>query len=143
MEGTGLQKRGSSMISETSNVNSAQEWQAQGCALCAEEQYQAAIAAFDCALSLEPQNSQTWNYRGNAMSALQRQAEALACYEKATFLNPTYHQAWFNQGLLLVEMGAYGSALAAYDRAITLHPDPCYLHARADIWLKQKLTPFV
>jgi tetratricopeptide (TPR) repeat protein len=117
-------------------------WQAQGCALCAVEQYQAAIAAFDRALTLEPNNCQTWNYRGNALSALRRQAEALNCYDKATALQPTYHQAWFNQGLLLAEMGAYASALAAYDRAITLQPDPCYSHAKATIWLREKLIPF-
>jgi tetratricopeptide (TPR) repeat protein len=121
---------------------SSSDWQAQGCAFCEVEQYQAAIAAFDRALSLEPQNCQTWNYRGNALGALQRQAEALTCYDRAVALHPTYHQAWFNRGLLLAEMGAQGSALAAYDRAIALYPDPLYLHARDDIWLKQKLIPF-
>lgn len=85
------------MASEAPNLNCAKQWQSQGCAFCAEEQYQAAIAAFDCALS-----------------ALHRPAEALACYDKATCLNPRYHQAWFNRGLLLTEMGAYGSAVAAY-----------------------------
>jgi tetratricopeptide (TPR) repeat protein len=134
--------KGDRMTSEESNLNSAMQWQSQGCTLCAEEQYQAAIVAFDCALGLEPHNSQTWNYRGNAFSALQRPAEALACYDKATFLNPMYHQAWFNRGLLLAEMGAYGSAVAAYDQAIAIHSDPCYLHARADIWLKKKLVSF-
>lgn len=116
--------------------------QAQGCALCAAEQYQAAIAVFDIALSLAPNNCQTWNYRGNALSALQRQAEALTCYDKATTLNPSYHQAWFNRGLLLAEMGVYSSALAAYDRAIALYPDPCYIHAKDNIWLKKKLIPY-
>jgi tetratricopeptide (TPR) repeat protein len=129
------------MTSIEQNVECLVDLQAQGCALCAAEQYQAAIVAFDTALSLAPNNCQTWNYRGNALSALRRQAEALTCYEKATMLHPGYHQAWFNRGLLLVEMGAYGSALAAYDRAITLHPDPCYIHARNTIWLNEKLIP--
>lgn len=132
----------SSVTSVEQDIKSPSNWQAQGCALCATEQYHAAIAAFDRALSLEPNNCQTWNYRGNALSALQRQAEALTCYDKATALNPTYHQAWFNRGLLLAEMGAFGSALAAYERAIALHPDPRYIHARDHIWLKKKLIPF-
>ena len=126
-----------------SDSSSPSLWQAQGCALCAAEDYQGAVAAFDQALAGEPDNCQTWNYRGNALSAIDRQAEALDCYDKATALNLTYHQAWFNRGLLLAEMQSYGSALAAYDRAIDLHPDPCYLHARANIWVKQKLVPFV
>jgi tetratricopeptide (TPR) repeat protein len=124
-------------------LDTAESWQAQGCACCAAEQYKEAIAAFDRALALAPHNCRTWNYRGNALSGLRRQAEALTCYDKAVALNAVYHQAWFNRGLLLAEMGAYGSALASYDRAIDVHPDPCYLHARADIWLKQKLVPFV
>jgi hypothetical protein len=36
-------------------------------------------------------------------------------------------------------MKAYGNALEAYERAIAIHPDPLYLHAREDIWLKNKL----
>ncbi|MBD1871350.1 tetratricopeptide repeat protein [Oculatella sp. FACHB-28] len=130
-------------MNSVQDIYSPSDWQAQGCALCGAEQYQAAIAAFDRALSLEPKNCQTWNYRANALSALQRQAEALSCYDRAIALNPTYHQAWFNRGLLLAEMGAQGSALEAYDRAIALHPDPLYLHAWDDVWLKQKLIPFV
>jgi tetratricopeptide (TPR) repeat protein len=131
----------SSMTSVEENMKSVTDWQAQGCALCAAEQYQAAIAAFDRALSLDPNHCQTWNYRGNALSASQRQAEALTCYDRAIALNPNYHQAWFNRGLLMAEMGAYGSALSAYDRAIALYADPRYIHARDTIWLKQKLVP--
>jgi len=118
------------------------EWQAQGCVLCANGQYQEAIVAFNQALAVSPNDWRTWNYRGNALSALNRRAEALVCYDRAVALSPTYHQAWFNRGLLLVEMGAYGLAIDSYNRAVALTPDPCYLHASADIWLKQMLTAF-
>lgn len=70
---------------------------------------------------------------------MQRYAEALVAYEKAVAIRPDYHQAWFNRGLLLAEMMAYGNALESYERAIAIHPDPRYLHAQAEIWLKQKL----
>jgi len=120
---------------------SATDWQTKGFSLFKIGQYQDAIAAFDTALSLDPTNCQTWNFRGNALSALQQHAAALKCYDNATMINLNYHQAWFNRGLLLVEMGAYGSAIESYDRAISLYSDPCYLHARDAIYLKQKLVP--
>lgn len=130
-------------LSSAAPDNAVADLQAQGCVLCAAERYREAIARFDQAIALDRHNSRTWNYRGNALSALHRHAEALNCYDKAVSLDANYHPAWFNRGLLLVEMQAYGSAIAAFDQAIALYPDPCYLHARADISLKQKLVAFL
>jgi hypothetical protein len=39
----------------------------------------------------------------------------------------------------LAEIMAYGNAVESYERAIAIHPDPRYLHAKEEIWLKQKL----
>lgn len=114
-------------------------WQAQGCALCAAEQFAEAVVAFDRALTLNANNCKAWSNRGNALSGMKQYAAALASYDKAIALKADYHQAWFNRGLTLTEMMAYGNALDSYDQAIAIHADPCYLHARADIWLKQKL----
>lgn len=114
-------------------------WDGKGCAFCEAEQFEAAVAAFDRSIALNANYCKAWNNRGNALCAMKQYAAALASYDKAIALQPDYHQAWFNRGLLLTEMMAYGNALESYDRAITLNPDPRYLHARADIWLKQKL----
>ena len=117
-------------------------WQVLGCELCAAGQYSESLAAFDRALAINPRDGDTWSFRGNALSALQRPAEALNSYDKAVAINAEHHQAWFNRGLLLAEMQAYGLAQAAYDQAIALHPDPRYLHAKAEIWLKRKLVAY-
>lgn len=124
------------------NQNSPEFWDGQGCALCEQEQYVAAIAAFDRAIQLDASYSKAWNNRANALAGMKRYAEALVAYERSIAIQPGYHQAWFNRGLLLVEMMAYGNALASFDRAISIEPDPRYLHAQADIWLKKKLVAF-
>lgn len=125
------------MLPETDAA--AETWNERGCALCQDSQFQAALHAFEQAIALQPNSCTAWNNRANALCGLNRQAEALAAYERATALRPAYHQAWFNRGQLLAEMGAYGNAIAAYDQAIALSPEPPYLHARADIWVRGKL----
>jgi tetratricopeptide (TPR) repeat protein len=121
------------------NHQNPEFWDGHGCALCQNEQYEDAIAAFDKAITLNLNYCQAWNNRGNALCGLGRQAQALESYDKALAINPQYHQAWFNRGLLLAEMQAYGNALESYDRAISIHPDPRYIHAKENIWLKKKL----
>jgi tetratricopeptide (TPR) repeat protein len=115
-------------------------WLQTGCELFKQEKYDEALKAFERAIAEDSQNAKAWNYRGNCLSALQCPAAALGAYDRAVALEPGYHQAWFNRGLLLMEMGAYGNAIAAFDRAIALDPDPCYLHAKCEIWLKKKLV---
>jgi tetratricopeptide (TPR) repeat protein len=112
----------------------------QGKAHCEAGEFAQALIAFDQAIALAPKHCQAHNHRGNVLCQLNRYAEALAAYDRATALSPSYHPAWFNRGQLLTEMGAYGNALESYDQAIRFEADPIYLHAREDIWLKQKLV---
>lgn len=121
--------------------DSPEFWDGRGCTLCETAQFEAAIAAFDQAIALNSNYCKSWNNRGNALCGMKRYGEALTSYERAIALQPDYHQAWFNRGLLLAEMGAYGNAVESYERAIALEPDPRYLHARQDIWLRERLYP--
>ncbi len=125
-------------------VQTAADWCAQAQGHCESGDFAAAALAYGEALKcggpLGGGDCQTWNNHGNALSQVQRYAEALAAYDRATALNPSYHQSWFNRGQLLTEMGAYGNALESYDKAISLQPEPVYLHAKADIFLKKKLV---
>ncbi len=115
-------------------------WDEQGCKFCQTEQFEQALAAFDQAIALDAAYCRAWNNRGNALCGIKRYAEALVAYDRAVALQPNYHQAWFNRGLLFAEMMAYGNAIESYDRAIAIHAAPYYLHARAEIGLKQKLV---
>ena len=121
----------------------AEDLNAQGCALCEQNQFAQALDTFDQALALDRNYCTAWSNRANALCGLNRQAEALAAYDRAVALNPQYHQAWFNRGKLLAELGAYGNAVESYNRAIALKADPIYLHAKADIWVKKKLVATV
>jgi tetratricopeptide (TPR) repeat protein len=121
----------------------AQDWNQQGCNLCEQGNLVLALAAFDQAISLQADYATAWNNRGNTLCGLYRYAEATAAYEKAIALKPQYHQAWFNRGKLMAELGAYGNAVEAYSQAIGIKADPLYIHALEDIWVKQKLVPYV
>ncbi len=114
-------------------------WDGKGCAHCEAEEFADAVAAFDRAIALDANYCRAWNNRANALCGQKKYAEALAAYDRAVAIQPAYHQAWFNRGLLLAEMMAYGNAIESYDRALAIDPDPRYLHAREEIWLKQKL----
>lgn len=118
---------------------SVESWNTRGHILCESSQFDQALAAFERAIALAPDNCTAWNYKGNALCGLSQYAGALAAYDKAVALNPMYHQAWFNRGKLLTEMGAYENALESYGRAIAIEPAPHYLHAREEVWVKGQL----
>lgn len=127
------------MFDFSQNQSRPEFWDGQGRTYCKSKQYAEAIAAFDKAISLDPNCCSAWNNRGNALCGIQRYAEALACYDKAVAIQPNYHQAWFNRGQLLLEMMAYGNALESFERAIAIQADPRYIHAKAGIYLKRQL----
>ncbi len=123
-----------------SPTSPAEDFCQQGKAHCEAGDFKLGLQAFDQAIALNPSHCPAHNNRGNVLCQLKRYAEALAAYDRATALSPSYHEAWFNRGQLLTDMGAYGNALESYEQAIRFKPDPMYLHAREDIWLKKKLV---
>ncbi len=96
-------------------------------------EYEAAIACYDKALSIQPDYHQAWNNRGNALRNLGRYEEALtnfceaiASYDKALSIQPDYHYAWNNRGNALRNLGRYEEAIASYDKALSIKPDYHY-----------------
>ena len=51
-------------------------------------QYTEALACFDQAVALNPDDASAWNNRGIILGELGRYSEALACFDKAVALNP-------------------------------------------------------
>jgi tetratricopeptide (TPR) repeat protein len=102
----------------------------QGNLLLADQKFNAAIAAYDQALSLKPDYHQALNNKGVALSALGRKEEAIAAYDQALSLKPDYHQALYNdkhkalnnKGVALDDLGRKEEAIAAYDQALSLKP---------------------
>ncbi|PKL70830.1 MAG: hypothetical protein CVV30_05665 [Methanomicrobiales archaeon HGW-Methanomicrobiales-1] len=89
-----------------------------------------AIALFDKALVLEPENDMVWVLRGSLLSELGRYPEALASYDKALAIRPDYDVAWYNRGMALRKLARYTDAVTSFDRALTINP--AFANAKKD-----------
>jgi hypothetical protein len=85
-----------------------------------------ALADYDRAIALNPNNPGTYNNRGNLKeSKLNDYQGALSDYNRAIVLDPKFAEAYNNRGNLKKnnnELNDAQGALADYDRAIALNP---------------------
>ncbi len=91
--------------------------------LCAVNRHQEALAYYDRALALKPDDVLALTNRGATLNALGRREEALACYDRALALHPDYAPAYYNRGNTLKDLKRPAEALVCYDRALALRPD--------------------
>ncbi len=84
--------------------------------------YEEALAAFEQALRLDPNDGLTYRMKGMALRALRRNEEALAAYEQAIVLDATDAEAHSGKGDTLFALKRYEEALAAYENPSTLSP---------------------
>jgi tetratricopeptide (TPR) repeat protein len=85
--------------------------------------YEAALIAYDRALTRSPQHGMALFHRGNALLyGLHQPEAAIASYDRAISQQPEWHEVWCNRGHALVELGQHGAALASYDRALAINP---------------------
>ncbi|MHC5927506.1 tetratricopeptide repeat protein [Nostoc sp.] len=92
------------------------------------EQYMAgdfvgAIASYDRAIEIKPDNDSAWYNRGITLDNLGRFEEAIASYDRAIEIKPDNDSAWINRGITLDKLGRFEEAIASYDRAIEIKPD--------------------
>ncbi len=88
--------------------------------------YEEAIASYDQALKLKPDDDEAWNNRGNALAKLQRYEEAIASFDQALKHKPDDHYAWDNRGYALRQSERYEEAIANFDQALKYKPDDHY-----------------
>ncbi len=86
-------------------------------------EYAGAIASWNQALSLQPENYKAWLNRGNALVMLHQPQAALESYDKALAIQPGIYDAWGNKGVALLNLGEFEQAIAAFDQAIALKSD--------------------
>jgi tetratricopeptide (TPR) repeat protein len=89
----------------------------KGVALDNLKRYEEAIAAYDQAIRLDPNNDVAYNNKGYALNELKRYKEALAAYEEAIRLDPNSAVAYNNKGNTLERLGKKREAQQAYARA--------------------------
>ena len=108
----------------------------RGNALYESGRYEEALAAYDRALALRPDDPTAHMNRGVALEDLGRHEEALAAHDRALALRPDYPNAHMNRGAALGELGRYEEALAASDRALALEPELPEAHNNRGIALR-------
>ncbi|WP_341525020.1 tetratricopeptide repeat protein [Nostoc sp. UHCC 0302] len=87
------------------------------------QDYTKAIASYDQALKIKPDNHRACNNRGIALRNLELYEQAVASYDQALKIKPDYHQAWNNRGIALFNLERYEQAVASYDQALKIKPD--------------------
>ncbi|MGL5078199.1 MAG: tetratricopeptide repeat protein [Waterburya sp.] len=103
------------------------------------KRYQEAIAAYDQAIKIAPDNVWLWNNRGSAYIGLKQPEKAIADFQKAIQLDPSKSfVAWNNLGKLYYEQGDYQQAINSYQEALKVKPE--YLPALIGLGNVQKVS---
>ncbi len=83
---------------------------------------QEAIADYNQAITINPQDAKAYFNRGVAKSDLGDKAGALADYTQAITINPQLADAYNNRGVAKSDLGDKAGAIADYNQAITINP---------------------
>lgn len=86
----------------------------------------AAIASYQQAIELTPNEIFPWNNLGNLYERLNRCPEAIAAFEQALSNNERDAVAWNGLGNVYLRQQRAADAITAYNKAITISPDFAY-----------------
>ncbi len=81
-----------------------------------------ALATYDRATELDPDDAVVWSNKGSILSTLGRYVEALNACDRLIEIHPSFGVAWSNKGVVLCNLGRNAEALAVLDRATELDP---------------------
>jgi predicted O-linked N-acetylglucosamine transferase (SPINDLY family) len=84
---------------------------------------QEALAGYDQALAIKPDNVPALYNRGVTLQGLKRFEDAVASYDQALAIRPDYAEALNNRGNALRDLKRFDDALASYDRALVIKQD--------------------
>jgi len=96
------------------------QWFREGRTLHDQKRYAEALAPYEQAIHLNPNDAATYFWKGIALRNLQRYAEALATYEQAIHLNPNDANSYNGKGSTLSGLKQYKEELDVYEQAIRL-----------------------
>lgn len=77
-----------------------------------------ALACFDEAVALDPQNADALVKKGTALEKLRRMDEAIACYDRAIAANSSLTTAYLYKGGAFNRLQRYEEALKCYEQAL-------------------------
>lgn len=100
----------------------------------AEERIPEAIAMYDLAISIRPDDPLFYYNRGTYHTRLGQYEQAFTDFDKAISLNPNDAPAYSNRGSAYLEIGDFASALADYENALSIDPnDSVTLNSRGNL----------
>ena len=85
--------------------------------------YEEAIASYDQALKIKPDNLDAWVNRGIDLRQLGRLEEAIASYDEALKIKPDEYDVWNNRGYALLKIGNYQEAIENIDQSLKINPN--------------------
>jgi tetratricopeptide (TPR) repeat protein len=89
-----------------------------------------ALACFDKALALTPDNAKAWASRAATLQAMQRFDEALVSADRALALDPAHAPAYAARGSILCEMNHVADGMTNFAR----HAELTHARVAAEIW---------
>ena len=95
----------------------------RGIAYANKGDFDSAIADYDKALELKPDDADVFYNRGNSHEKKGEIDKAIADYDKAIELKPDDGYAFYNRGFAYENKGDFDSAIANFDKALELKPD--------------------
>eukprot|EP00062_Callorhinchus_milii_P000740 gi/632935006/ref/XP_007887382.1/ PREDICTED: PEX5-related protein [Callorhinchus milii] len=83
-------------------------------------EYDRAVDAFNCALTIRPQDYLLWNRLGATLANGDRSEEAVEAYQRALEIQPGFIRSRYNLGITCINLGAYREAVSNFLIALNL-----------------------
>jgi Flp pilus assembly protein TadD, contains TPR repeats len=110
------------LIIATGCVTTAEEWNQRGKTHHTMGRYEEAVAAYDQAIAINPENGEAWRNRGLSLSMLGRVNESEESFARALAINQDDAGAYYYQALARNATGNRSGAFESLDRAIAIPP---------------------
>ena len=82
-----------------------------------------AIAAYDRAINIRPNNYDAWYKKAEVCYQLKRYNSAIFCYEKTVKLQPNHWQGWRNLGVLFYQSNRYEKSVECYFKSLDIQSE--------------------
>ena len=115
-------------VPETEPLPSASVSMRDGNRLFENGDFRAAVAQFEAAVTVAPDDAEGWNNLGQTLVRLDRRTEAVPHFEEAVRLDPGRWAYHFNFGHTLGDLGWWRRAVVQYRHAVALFPDDFATH---------------
>jgi tetratricopeptide (TPR) repeat protein len=110
------------LVIATGCVTTAEEWNQRGETHHIMGRYDDAVAAYDQAIAINPNNGEAWRNRGLSLSMLGKVNESEISFAHALAINPEDSEAYFYQALARNATGSRSGAFESLDRAVAIPP---------------------